>query len=80
MATLNSHGMEPQEEAIMALWDDGKSLRQIAGMLGVSESRAELIVTRYTPSPADRWEWSARAASDALLRAIARVHPEQVAA
>lgn len=61
MATLNSHGMQPLEQAVMDAFDADQSKAQIAAALGM-----------------DRWQGQARQASQALLDAISRAHPDRI--
>lgn len=73
MATLNSHGLEPQEEAIMDLWDEGLSLDQIAARLNVPVSRVAFVARTFADTcPSDRWAIHARMATAALATALAR--------
>jgi DNA-directed RNA polymerase specialized sigma24 family protein len=72
MATLNSHGMEPQEEAIMDLWDEGLSVPEIARSLGLPDSRVQSVTNNYADNcRSDLWAYHARRASADLARAIA---------
>lgn len=71
MATLNSHGLEPQEEAIMDLWDEGLSVPDIAQRLGFSVARVETVTHNYADNGADLWAFQARRASVELAQAIA---------
>lgn len=79
MSSLNAHGLEPQEEAIMDAWDEGRSVEDIAREFGVSVRRVERIVANIAETPVDRWQLRIPTATDRLLAAIARAHPERVA-
>lgn len=80
MATLNSHGLEPQEEAIMDLWDEALSVEDIATQLGAPISRVKFVTYQLGDGcQPDLWASHARIASAKLARAIAAAHPEMVA-
>lgn len=79
MATLNSHGLEPQEEAIMDAWDAGKSVDQIAAELDLNFGRVRTVIYNFSEKRVDRWRLRVPSATEELLAAIARAHPERVA-
>lgn len=80
MATLNSHGMEAQEEAIMDLYDEGLPLEEIASRLAVPFARVQKVSWTYGVGRDDLWALRVPSASARLAAAIARVHPEMVSA
>lgn len=81
MATLNSHGAEPQEIAIMDLWDMALSVDEIAARLGIEPTRVDFVTCKLGDGThSDRWALRVPAASAKLANAIARAHPEMVAA
>lgn len=74
-------GMTALERAIMAEWDDGLTVKRIAMKLGCPPARVDRTVSTYD-GKADH-AFAVRAAiqgSAQLLAAIARHHPERVAA
>ena len=74
-------GMTALERDILALWDAGLSCRRIALQLRCPPRRVEVTVSNYD-GKADH-AFAIRAAtrgSEALLAAIARHHPERIAA
>lgn len=74
----SEHGLGPQEQAIMDAWDEGKSEEQIAAELGLSLGWVERAVHVYAEKGTDRWHLAVRPATQRLLDAIARAHPEMV--
>lgn len=73
MATLNSHGLEPQEEAIMNLWDEALSIDEIAARLGISSGRVVRTTRTFADDcRADRWAIHARMATAEMGRALAK--------
>lgn len=73
MASLNSHGLEPREEAIMDLYDLALSEAQIAARLGLSLATVRTVTTNLGENDSDRWALRAPAASAQLAAAIARM-------
>lgn len=71
MATLPGHGMEPQEEAIMDLWDEGLSPAQIARDLDLSPARVRSVTKTFSDNRSDLWAIHARRATGELARALA---------
>lgn len=74
-------GMTALEKAILAEWDAGLSIKRIAMKLGCPPRRVESTISNYD-GKADH-AFAVRAAkqgSDQLLAAIARHHPERIAA
>lgn len=74
----SEHGLGPQEQAIMDLWDEGRSEEQIAAELGLSLVWVQRAVDAYAEKGPDRWHLAVRPATERLLAAIARAHPEMV--
>lgn len=69
---LEPHGLEPQEEAIMDLWDATLSVEQIAARLDLSPVRVTAVVDNYGEGRPDRWQFRARAATQQLGLALAK--------
>jgi DNA-binding NarL/FixJ family response regulator len=78
MATLytkprhDPHGLNPQEEAIMDLWDDGLSMDDIAARLAMPFSYVRATVSTMSEGRSDRWHLHARAATERLGMALAK--------
>jgi DNA-binding CsgD family transcriptional regulator len=74
-------GMTPHEAQIMAHWDAGRPMRAIAAALGLKPRRIEATVSCYD-GKADFAEFrrETKNGSAQLLAAIARHHPERIAA
>lgn len=73
MATLNSHGMEPQEEAIMDLWDAGLSREEIAARVGLSQARVRSVTGNFAEDqPSNLWRFKVPAATARLGEAVAK--------
>ncbi len=63
--------LKPAEAAVMQLWDDGRSLAQIACSTGISTARVRKIVTEYAEGDSSRRARAVmRRGSAQLLRAI----------
>lgn len=80
MTPDSEHGLGPQEQAIMDAWDEGKSEEAIAAELGLSPGWVHYTVNLYSETGTDRWHLAVRPATERLAAAIARAHPEMVAA
>lgn len=66
-------GLTPVERAIMALWDDGRSTRQVARTLQIDHERVQRTVIHYDGAADARLHRAAMAAGSAdLAGAIAR--------
>lgn len=76
----SEHGLGPQEQAIMDAWDEGKSEQAIAAELGLSIGWVIRAIRLYSEGAPDRWHLAVRPATERLVAAIARAHPEMVAA
>lgn len=75
-------GLTPLEAAIMAEWDGTPlGMKAIARKLGIPPRRVEATISTYD-GRADHALFcrQTRAASEALASAIARHHPERIAA
>jgi hypothetical protein len=72
MATLNRHGLEPQEEAIMDLWDEGLSREDIAERLSITPALVRSVTSVLSEGRSDRWHLHARAATERLGMALAK--------
>lgn len=72
MATLNSHGMEPQEEAIMDLWDEALPESVIAARLAIPVSVVRSVTKTMGEGRPDRWHLRARVATARLGMALAK--------
>lgn len=74
-------GMTALERAIMAEWDAGLSYRRIALKLGCPPRRVEATITNYDGKADHAFACrDAKQGSAQLLAAIARHHPERIAA
>jgi hypothetical protein len=78
--TLQTHGLLPIEEAIMDAWDEGLSLDEIAARVDRTRAQVFKVVGNFSDTRSDRWHLPVPAQTDALLAAIARAHPERMAA
>lgn len=76
----SEHGLGPQEQAIMDAWDKGMSEEAIAAELGLSVAWVIRAVKLYSEGAPDRWHLAVPGATERLAAAIARAHPEMVAA
>lgn len=78
-------GMSPLERQVMDLWDAGKSVKQILAALGTPDNRRRTYVDRIISTFDGKAEYrefrtDTRGSTDRLLAAIARHHPERLAA
>lgn len=64
----------------MDLWDKGLPEDAIAAQLGFTVGRVSQTIKNYAEGSVDRWHLNVRPASDRLLQAIRRAHPEMAAA
>jgi hypothetical protein len=62
------------DDRVMALWDEGLTVRQIAERLQVTESRIRTVVSAMSVGPADRWRRLQAFASATLAARILEVH------
>jgi len=74
-------GLTALETAIMAEWDGGLSVKRIALKLRCPPRRVESTISNYDGKADHAFACrAARAGSEQLLAAIARHHPERIAA
>lgn len=78
-------GMTPLERQVMDLWDAGHSVKQILAAIGTPDNRPRTYVDRIISTYDGKAEYrefrcETRGSSDRLLAAIARHHPERLAA
>lgn len=74
-------GMTALERAIMAEWDDGLTAKRIAMKLGCPPARVDRTVSTYDGKADHAFAVrDAKQGSAQLLAAIARHHPERIAA
>lgn len=74
-------GLNTLEAAIMAEWDGGLSVKRIALKLRCPPRRVESTISNYDGKADHAFACrAARAGSEQLLAAIARHHPERIAA
>ena len=74
-------GMTALERAIMAEWDAGLSQKRIALKLGCPPARVDRTVSTYDGKADHAFACrDAKQGSEQLLAAIARHHPERIAA
>jgi len=80
--TAHGHsGLTALEAAIMAEWDGGLSVKRIALKLGCPPRRVESTISNYDGKADHAFSVrAARSGSEQLLAAIARHHPERIAA
>ena len=68
----STHGLTPNERAIMDRWDAGQSIRQIARELGRDYDRVRNLIVYYHGRAEYRNERNAMAACSAALLAAIR--------
>ncbi len=70
-----SHGLCGYEKQVMDLWDQGKSIEDIAKLLSYSRDRVASIVSYLSPNRReDGWQAPAAAATETLAARILEVH------
>ena len=67
----------PRERQVLALWDGGAAIADIAALLGISEANAQHIVGLYDDRDAEGLDFVAmmRAGSEQLRARILQFHP-----
>jgi hypothetical protein len=79
---MPGHGLTPSERAVMDLWDEGCSAKQIATFLSKDLKAVNRVIGTYSIKASDRpsaFDRMAIAGSKALLAAILRHHVERPA-
>ena len=69
---IDPHGLNPNEEAIMDLWDAGCSVDEIAERLEMARSYVRTTVGMMGEDAVDRWQYPARAATERLGMAVSK--------
>lgn len=65
----------PSEKRILELWDSGKSVAEIAALLGMSEVAARKVVRVFDDRDSDDHEALMRRGSEMLRARILQFHP-----
>lgn len=75
-----SGALFPREREILALWDAGRSLDQIAEVTGFPRKQVQSVVSAFAGGSDGGFSAMVRRGTIALLDALRRHHPDQCSA
>lgn len=74
-----NHGPTARENRVLALWEKNMDAEAIADELGMSKRYVQQVISNLAVPAMTNWQGPAAAASDKLLAALRRHHPERCA-